>query len=114
MSMYRENLHAYDIPTTSIEHKVWGDEELFMHHYKEGELRSQRKVHNAVENLKKEKRWRGIPVSEAFDSPMGEQKSRGQKAIPYLNMVENAGSISYIVPKTAIHENNIIYRGLEK
>lgn len=102
----RAYLHAYDVPLEHIYPVTFGDEYHILNE-REDSQRKRMFNHNIVKNNIQEGLFETIPGDPKF-------AIKTNMAIPYRNMAEDHGSISYMLPKKAIKEGKIIYRGVEK
>lgn len=104
VQIYRTHLHEYEIDPSKMEPVVYSDEQQMVditespHHYKGRDfLRAMRG--------KQEGLWETI-----VPNPQ-EVAARGV-VTPYRNRAEDPGSISYMVPKSAIRSGAVRYKGV--
>jgi len=95
----RPYTHIYDIPAHKMYPVTLGDEDFYL---------------TRPESMKFNEGMRGVQEG-LFETVMAEPEYAVEtsQVLPYRNRVEDAGSISYIMPKNAIHEDGVIYRGVK-
>ena len=98
-------MHAYDVPSEHIYPVTFGDEEHIMNE-REDSYRKRMFKHSIVKNNIQEGLFETVPGDPLF-------AVKTNMAIPYRNMAEDHGSLSYMLPKKAINEGKIIYRGVK-
>lgn len=97
----RKYLHKYDVPVEHTYPVTFGDEDWTLKHpEREQKVGARLKKENVQEGL--------------FETVSGspELAVTSNMAVPYRNRAEDIGSLSYMLPKKAINEGNIIYRGV--
>jgi len=105
ISINRTHLHEYEIDQSEIEPITYGDEGwLLEKHARQPDSYFPRKFREAMEG-KQQGLWENVPAD-----PL--ESVHNSKVIPYRNTTEDAGSISYMVPKSAITTGRVRYKGV--
>lgn len=98
----RKFRHAYDVPVEQTYPVTFGDEQKYL----DNPDREQKLGNKIKEKGTQEGLFEATPADPnlAVTTNM---------AVPYRNRAEGIGSISYMLPKKAINEGKIVYRGVE-
>lgn len=103
VQIHRTHLHEYEIDPSVLHPVVHGDSEA---------MRGQ----SSVEGWRKEKVDKAMSgiQSELWEDISGNPVDvvRTGQVFPYRNLAEDAGSISFMVPKSAIRSGAVRYRGV--
>lgn len=104
MQIYRTHLHEYEIDPDVVDPIVYGDAQYVMDKADNPAYATHREM---AKNMK------GVQPS-LFETLPGDplEAVRTGKVIQYRNYGENAGSISYMVPKSAIREGKVRHVGV--
>lgn len=104
MQIWRTHLHEYEIDPSALHPVVHGDSPQMMERA-EYNPRSKKEVTDAMSKVQPEL-WESIPGNPLDAVNTG-------KVFPYRNFAEDVGSISYMVPKSAIAEGKVRYVGVK-
>lgn len=105
ISIHRSHLHEYEVSQSDVDPITYGDEGyLLQQHEKYPDTHFPRTFRKAMEG-KQQGLWENVPADplEAVNQ---------SKVIPYRNTTEDAGSISYMVPKSAVTSGRVRYKGV--
>jgi hypothetical protein len=95
--MYRENVHAYDVPEDMLSVERFGDDDL-------EELSGGTYAYPGAGRTSQPELWESIPASR-------KDAVTRQKVMRFTNSFEAPGKQSYIVPKTIINDGRVRYVG---
>lgn len=104
MQIYRTHLHEYEIDPSAIDPVVYGDTQHVMDKADNPNYPTHHEVKQAM---------KGIQPS-IFESITGDprQAVKTGKVLQYRNFAEDRGSISFMVPKSAIKEGKVRHVGV--
>ena len=105
MQIYRTHLHEYEIDPDVVHPSVYGDAQHIMDYIDD--------PYNTTKNKEMNEKMKGVQpmVTEAIPADPRDAVKTGE-VIPYRNYHEDAGSISYIVPKSAIAAGKVRHVGV--
>lgn len=108
----RRFLHSYDIPVSRQYSHVFGDD--FKHTFSPED--EDNPLYGNMVNLKKFKEKMKGTQPGLFESVTGtpDIALESGQAVPYRNRAEDVGSISWMIPKSAVHRGGIRYRGVKE
>lgn len=100
LQIYRTHLHEYEADPSDIDPIVHGDSQIAMSRTGGGDKYFNKAMAGVQPSL-----WESVPGNPY-------QAIRTGKVLPYRNLVEDAGSISYMVPKDLIKSGKVRYVGV--
>lgn len=102
LQIYRTTLHEYEVDHKDLDPVVYGEAPYIMADGAFHSFHKQKEFTNKMQGVQ-EGLWESVPA------PVLEAASG--KIIQYRNRMEDPGSISYMVPKSAIKEGRVRYKG---
>lgn len=105
MQIYRTHLHEYEIDPSALHPVTHGDAEYMKEKIENPAYAVHRDFKKKMEGEQPEL-WEDVPGDPR-------EAVRTGQVLPYRNFGEDAGSISYMVPKSAIREGRVRYIGVK-
>ena len=105
MQIWRTHLHEYEIDPSVMHPVIQGDSPSMMEKANQPGSYRNRDVNIAMSGVQPEL-WESVSADPREAVKTG-------KVLPYRNLAEAPGSISYIVPKSAIKEGKVRYVGVK-